>query len=50
MTRVRGVAQSEARGVWDAEVAGSSPATPTRSSPVPARPAARLTSSQRTAE
>src|SRR5205823_3560580 len=26
----RGVAQSVARGVWDAEVAGSSPATPTR--------------------
>ncbi len=27
---IRGVAQSVARGVWDAEVGGSSPLTPTR--------------------
>jgi hypothetical protein len=29
MSIVRGVAQVEARGVWDAEVVGSSPITPT---------------------
>lgn len=28
---LRGVAQSVARGVWDAEVGGSSPLTPTTS-------------------
>ena len=30
MYRVRGVAQLVARNVWDVEVAGSSPVTPTR--------------------